>query len=274
MKKYKILDINLDPLTVAEAEENISTLLNCQKEFTVTTVNTEFIIKAQTNPEFKKYLNNFSTLNLADGAGVIWAGKFLSFKELDLPVLREIIIFLQWLGTILLIPTFPRLLKGPIPEKITGSDFVWNLARLAQKENLRIFLLGGKDTVAERAALKLQTDIYGLKLAGVSSFDPAQTEQALEAINRTRPDLLFVAYGCPTQELWLQENLKKTTAKLGIGLGGTFDFLAETRKRAPAWMQHSGLEWLFRLFQEPRRLGRQLTIPHFMYLILLDKLKK
>jgi N-acetylglucosaminyldiphosphoundecaprenol N-acetyl-beta-D-mannosaminyltransferase len=211
-------------------------------------------------------------LNIPDGVGVLWAAWFSSLK-FSKNYASIIPIFLTWLGSILLIPFYPRLFREPLPERIPGSDFIWPIVRLAAEKKYRVFLLGGAPTIAERVALKLQTVIPDLRIAGVHSGGPKESEEIVECINKSRADIVIVAFGAPKQEKWLHKYLPKTYCKIGIGLGGTFDFIAGTRKRAPIFFQKTGLEWLYRLIQEPKRIKRQLAIPILMGKVLAEKIK-
>lgn len=270
----EVLNTKINALRESEVLEKIDRIMHQKKPSLICTVNTEMIIKAKNDDELKNILNSYSSINLADGVGLLWASRFQSLKVPSEPVAKEIIIFLQWLITIIMIPILPKYFKHPIPERIAGSDFIWKIAQFATDNKYKIYLLGGKETIAEKTALKLQTDIYGLKIAGVNSSDPDKTDKIIESIVKSNADILFVAYGVPKQEKWLRENLKKTGVKLGIGVGGSFDFIAGSQKRAPTWMQRTGLEWLFRLITEPMRFKRQLALPYFLYLNLIEKYKK
>ena len=270
-KRIDVLGIPIDTLTLKEAAEKLPIFID-KKASIICTPNVEFIIKAQKDKDFLKILSKKSALNCADGIGPLWAARFQTWPKPKIPVMREVVTILEWLFSIVLIPLWPGLFKNPIPERISGSDFVWTIARFAADNNYKIFLLGGAPTVAERASLSLQTQIYNLRIAGIHSGSPKDTPEIIEAVNKSRADIILVAFGAPKQEKWLAENLSKTTCKIGIGLGGTFDFIAEMKKRAPIWMQRSGLEWLYRLFQEPGRLGRQFSIPKFMFLVLINQL--
>ncbi len=270
-KKTSVLGVKLDAISKNELNDKLDQLSTKKDKAFIFTINSEFIIRAYHDKEFRHILNS-GALNLADGVGPIWAAKFKSFNVSHFPIIREISIIFLWLLSILAIVIYPKFLKKPLPDKISGSDFVWDFAKYAKKNNYKIFLLGGGTTVAERAALKLQTDIYGLKIAGVSSLDPKDSKEIIRQVNKSRANILLVAYGSPKQEYWLKDNLNKTTCQFGAGLGGTFDFLAGVKKRAPKIMQNLGLEWLFRLIYEPKRLKRQLAIPKLMFLMLYRKL--
>lgn len=269
--KIDILGVKIDALRKSELEERFAQIFGSKRKSLVFTPNTEFIMCAQKDEEFKKTLNS-ATINIADGIGLLWAAKYDSLKIPNIPVLKQIIAFLLWLITILSIVFYPKFIKKPIPERISGADFIWPLAQYASKNQLKIFLLGGATTIAERAALKLQTDIYGLNIAGVSSLDPKDRDQIIGFINKSKADILLVAYGAPKQEIWLKNNLKETCAKLGVGVGGTFDFLAGTKKRAPRWIRAIGLEWFYRLILEPKRIKRQFSIPKLGVIMLIKKL--
>jgi N-acetylglucosaminyldiphosphoundecaprenol N-acetyl-beta-D-mannosaminyltransferase len=262
----------IDSLTEQLAAEALPKLMS-KKHSLICTPNVEFIIRAQNDDEFRDILARQSSLNCADGIATLWALRFLTWKSPRIPVIRELVIFLEWILSIILIPILPGLYRYPIPQRLSGSDFIWTIARFAADNNYRVFLLGGAPTVAERASLVLQTQIHNLKVAGVHSGSPKDTPKILEAVNKSHSDILLVAFGAPKQEKWLSENLSKTSCHIGIGLGGTFDFIAEIRRRAPAWMRRSGLEWLYRLAQEPSRIARQMSIPKFLYLVLIKRLR-
>lgn len=267
----KILGISVDTASKTELIASLDEMIIEKKPSLICTPNAEFIIKAQRDEEFAKILNDKSALNLPDGIGLLWASTVLAWKTPQ-NILEKSAFIIRWFFSLFLIPLFPHLLTRVIPEKISGSDFVWDLARFSASKNLRLFLLGGAPTVAERAALTLQTEIIGLRVAGISSGTPAETNKILEAIKKSRADILLVCFGAPKQEKWLAENLVKTGCKIGVGLGGTFDFLAGTRQRAPKFIQKIGLEWLFRLIWEPTRFRRQLAIPELIWRVLMTKI--
>lgn len=273
MPKIRILDIEIDNLKFNQITERLDDFVLRKKPVLICTPNTEFIVAAQEDSYFKEILNKTSNLNLPDGFGLLWAAKFDTFPTMNIVFVREIIIIIEWILSILLIPLVPSFFKNPLKERITGADFTRKIAKFAADNSLRIFLLGGASTVAERTALQLQTEIPDLRISGVHSGKAEESSQIIEAINKSRADILLVAFGAPKQEKWLAENLDKTKCKIGIGVGGSFDFIAGVKKRAPMWMQKSGLEWLYRLVQEPNRIKRQMALPKFLWLVLISKLK-
>ena len=267
------MGVKIDSLTKEEALSSIDEMVLKSRPSLITTPNTEMIIKAQSNDNFRDVLNDKSSLNLPDSYGLLWAGRFQTLWAPKIVVLREIVIFLEWVISIIALPFASKSFHYPVKTKLSGSDFIWDLSKLAAAKKYRVFLFGGESTVAEQAALRLQTEILGLRIGGMMSGDISKTEEVIEAVRRSRSEILLVCLGAPLQEEWLVDNLKRTGAKVGVGLGGTFDFVARVVPRAPEWMQHAGLEWLFRLTIEPKRLARQLALPKFMFLMLIDRLK-
>lgn len=268
-----ILGIKVDNVTRPEAKEYLAALMEKKSSSLITTPNAEYIINAQRDEIFKKILNEESSLNLADSTGILWAAKFLDLKLPKEKWLGVPLALILWLLSFIFLFLFIRVKKSPLPERISGSDFIWDIANFAAENKYKLFLLGGAATVAERTALKLQTDIYGLRVGGVHSGMAENFDEISEAINRSRSDILLVAFGSPKQEKWLSQHLKKTCCKIGIGLGGTFDFIAGKQQRAPKWVSNLGFEWLFRLIQEPHRIKRQMAIPKLMWLVLVEKIK-
>ncbi|OQA04611.1 MAG: putative N-acetylmannosaminyltransferase [bacterium ADurb.Bin400] len=272
MDNIEILGIKLHPVTHEEALLKLKEFSVKEGSYLVCTPNVEFVVKAQKDSEFYDILNNYSALNLVDGVGLLWASRFLAYKSPTKPVFHEIITTIQWILSLSLLPLILKYTEGPIPEKISGSDFILSVCRFAADNKLKVFLLGGAPTVAERTALHLQTDIFNLRIAGVHSGTPKETRQIIDVIKKSKADILLVAFGAPKQEKWLRQNLEKTGCKIGIGLGGSFDFIAGVRKRAPLWVRRAGFEWLYRLIQEPKRFYRQLALPKFALTVLVAKL--
>jgi N-acetylglucosaminyldiphosphoundecaprenol N-acetyl-beta-D-mannosaminyltransferase len=274
ISETNILGIKVNTFSKDEALYKLEQYLDNSGHHIVCTVNSEFIINSLKDTKFKEIINNQSSMNIADSFGILWASWFLS---LNYPqnIFGQVYLIFVWFFSLFLIPFFPNIFKSIIPEKISGSDFIWDISRLAAKKSARVFLYGGEITIAERCALKLQTDISDLRVVGVEKGKPLpDPHQIISKINDSRADILMIAIGSPTQEKWLSEYLPKTCCKIGIGLGGTFDFVSGATPRAPKWMQKSGLEWFFRLIIEPRRIKRQLALPKMFVLVLIKKLHK
>lgn len=181
----------------------------------------------------------------ADGVGVVWAARWLAGRKL---------------------------------EKLTGADWIGRLAAAAAPLGRRWFLLGGKPGVAELAGLRLAEAFPGLQIAGTyyGFFPESETPVVMKRIGAARPDLLFVGLGTPRQELWLSLNRGKIEAPLGWAVGALFDYLAGSERRVPPWMNRLGLEWLFRLWNDPRHKWRRYLLgnPIFIWRVLAQKLSK
>ena len=167
--------------------------------------------------------------------------------------------------------------KKPVKAKISGSDLVPYLCKVAAKKNYSIFIIGGKDGIAEKAADKLRVDIPGINIVGTYAppFGFEKDEEELAKINKmisdVHPDLLITCFGCPKQEKFIYENYQKYDALVSICAGATVDFLAGNVKRAPKWMSDHGLEWLYRFFQEPKRLFKRYFVDDVKILKLVWK---
>jgi N-acetylglucosaminyldiphosphoundecaprenol N-acetyl-beta-D-mannosaminyltransferase len=169
-----------------------------------------------------------------------------------------------------------NLLKESKTDKISGSDFVIELLEKSKKESLSVYILGGAEGVAKKAIEKT----CGSSIINKSAFysspplgfekDQYQNNKIIDEINLKKPDILFVALGAPKQEVWITKNLNDLNVGLAIGVGGSIDFIAGFQKRAPKWMQKIGLEWLFRLLSNPRRLFLRYAITNtfFIYQII------
>jgi N-acetylglucosaminyldiphosphoundecaprenol N-acetyl-beta-D-mannosaminyltransferase len=274
-KKFNILGIPIDAFDKTQSIRFIKQKLNSHQPIFITTVNVEFLYQALNDEAVFSMLKKTS-LNLADGIGVIWAAKYLSLNLPKDKFTRPVVAFIKLILSLLAIIFYPKYLRSEIPERISGSDFIWDLSKLAAEKDLKIFLLGGQPTIPEQAALRLQTEIYNLKVAGTFEGSPKIEEEKKisEIISKKGTDILFVAYGVPAEELWLERNLNKTKAKIAIGVGGTFDFLAGRIKRAPKFFQYIGLEWLWRLTLEPKRIRRHMALPKFIKRVFSYKLRE
>lgn len=152
-----------------------------------------------------------------------------------------------------------RLGSHPLPERVTGADMIFQLAKLAAEKRYRLFLLGGAEGVADAAAKRLVDQLPDLPIAGTYSppfrpLDAMEEEQMIQTIRRSQPDILLVAFGQPKGEIWIADNLKRLNVPLSIQLGASFDFLAGTARRAPRIWQAIGCEWLYRALSDPKRL--------------------
>ena len=245
MNKQKFLNTYVNNCTMQEALNNIDKMIKENKKSYVIAVNVDVIMKIEEDQELKKIIDK-ADMVLADGKPLIWISK---------------------------------LKKEPIKEKISGSDLVPKLCELATDKGYSIFILGGKDGVAEKAKEKLEEKYKKIKIVGTYAppFGFEKNEKELEKINSTingvSPDLLIACLGCPKQEKWIYNNIFKYNAKVSICAGATVDFLAGNVKRAPKWMSTCGLEWFYRFLQEPKRLFKRYFIDDVKIIKLIKKYK-
>ena len=235
-RRLQILGLSVDALTFDDLLERISGWMNESGAHQVCTINPEFIMVAQQDYHFRLVLQR-ADLCVPDGVGLLLAA---------------------------------RLLRDKLPERVTGSDGVPLIAERAAREGWKLFLLGAAEGVAEKAASVLRQRYPGLQIAGTYAGSPAAAEEdaLVERVNASGADILFVAYGAPRQDVWIARNLPRLNVKLAMGVGGSFDFVAGIVPRAPLWMRRSGLEWLYRLYLQPSRIGRMTRLPRFLWAVM------
>jgi N-acetylglucosaminyldiphosphoundecaprenol N-acetyl-beta-D-mannosaminyltransferase len=240
VKSLDILGCRLDPIGTDEATEAILRFARDGAGAQVVTLGTEMVVQAQRDAAFRRIINH-SALSLCDTIGLL---------------------------------TVARRRGATLRERVTGVELLDHLCRRAAQEDLGVFLFGGSDGVAADAAAILEVRFPGLRVAGTrNGFFTAEDEPAIvEQIRASGAALLFVGLGSPRQEVWLANHLAATGCGAGIGVGGSFDVVSGRVKRAPIVWRRLGLEWFYRLAREPRRFRRQLALPYFVWLILLDTL--
>lgn len=255
MEEIDIAGLKINPLKKTRLLETLKERILSGKKTWVTTPYSEFLYHALLNPKDINMLNQ-ADFAVADGIGILWAAKYFSIplkaKKYLLKIQES---FWQALCTLPMILLAPNKIKNQIPEKIVGADLIWDLAKLASENNFSIFLLGGFDNTPELASQALKAKYQNLKISGYSNKNPNE-HSVIEDIKKISPDILFVAYGPIKQERWIANNLQNLPVKLVIGLGGTFDYLAKTKALPPKFIRYGGLEWLWRLFTQPKRFKR------------------
>ncbi|MEX6505867.1 WecB/TagA/CpsF family glycosyltransferase [Jiella sp. M17.18] len=165
--------------------------------------------------------------------------------------------------------------------RVYGPDLMRAISARAAQNHLRHFYFGGVDGVAERLARKLRSLAPELRVVGTFAppfrpMSPEEDDAIVRQINACRPDILWVGLSTPKQERWMHAHRHRLDVPVMIGVGAAFDFLSETKRQAPVWMQRNGLEWLFRLTTEPRRLWRRYftIVPRFIALSIMDGLRR
>ncbi len=225
--KIDVLGVQFDDLTREEAARRGAELLSEDAFHYVVTPNPEFILASEKDEGFRTVLNG-ADLALPDGIGVIYAAKIL--------------------GT-------------PIRERVAGIEFAADMLDRLNETGGRLYLLGAKPGVAEKAGARIVERCPNITLCGTQDGYFRDEEEVLLKVAAARPDLLFVCLGAPKQEKWMARWGRHTGARLAIGLGGALDVFAGDVERAPERWQKLGLEWAYRLKQEPRRAGRMAKLP-------------
>lgn len=240
MSRISFLDIPIDNLSMEETSEIAEKYIRERRHILHTVVNSAKIVAMQKNEELNRSVRNADIIN-ADGQAVVWAS---------------------------------RLFKEPLKERVAGIDLMQKLVAMAHKNNFKIFLLGAREEVVQKVA-----DIYCKKysseiIAGYLNgfFHPEEEEKIAIQIAQSKSDILFVAMPSPKKEIFLYRYSQiLSNIPFIMGVGGSFDVISGLVKRAPVWMQKSGLEWLFRVYQEPRRMWKRYLITNTLFIILVLK---
>ena len=228
--RIDVLGVGFDNLTMEEAVVAGARLMDSPGCHYVVTPNPEIVEVCRENDEARAAVNG-ADLVLPDGVGVVKGAAML--------------------GT-------------PLKEKTPGIEFAAHLMERMAVEGKALYLLGAKPGIAEQAAENLKKQYPGLVVAGTHDGYFQEDAPVVEAIRKSGADVVFVCLGAPKQELWMQKNGQDTGAHLLCGLGGSLDVFAGVVERAPKFWSDHGLEWLYRLCREPRRIGRMMKLPLFL----------
>ena len=246
--EIKVMDVKFNNVSQAESLDLIFEYLKKDKKGYICTPNPEMLLETQKNDEFLNILNS-SLLNIPDGIGILWAAYNIKKHNSKLKALLNLP----------LIAFYPNKFKTVLKERVTGTDLLQKICEKANNTLYKIFLLGAGAGIAEITKEKLLEHSPALNIVGTYEGSPEEKDknEIISRVNNSQADLLFVAFGAPKQEIWIAETLKDLkTVKIAIGVGGAYDFISGKRKRAPLWMQKLGLEWFYRLIQEPTRIKR------------------
>lgn len=248
MEKVKIFGVDIDNTTLDEVVRLLEDHLGHGHELkTIYTPNTEIVMAAKENNSLRDLINK-GDLVIPDGIGLIYGSKIR---------------------------------KKPLRERVTGFDTSMKLLELADENSYSLYLLGCKDGVAKVAAENIEKDYPNVDVVGyhhgffkgshLGLEDEPEEEEIIQEINRLKPDIIFVGLGFPKQETWIEANKQRISGKVIIGNGGVMDILAGNSKRAPDIFIKLGLEWLYRLIQDPARIKRQIVLPKFLLQVIFDK---
>ena len=246
----KLFGVPINRINCQQAIERLDKFVSQRKPCFVVTPDTLAILRARKD---RKYLNITKKANLVtpDGAGILWASATLD---------------------------------NPLIERITGIDLINNICQSAVEKGYRLYLLGSKEGVIEKAVKSLKNKYPGINIVGYHHgyFNQGEGEaqqgeksekEIISEIKQKKPDFLLVGLGVPKQELWISKYKDELGVPVCIGIGGSFDVLSGKIPRAPLWMQNHGMEWIFRLIKEPKRVKRVIALPYFMWLIILGKIE-
>lgn len=244
--RINILGTPIDRVSIAGTLARVQQFIAEGTPRLIITPNVDHVIKARQDAEFKRIYAG-ADLTVPDGVPLLWAAKFLG---------------------------------QPLIERVNGTDLFEALCATAARYAHRIFLLGAAPGVAAQAATNLQLRHSHLQVVGTYSppydffDDAAENKKIVAMIRAARPDLLFVGFGAPKQEKWIQRHQHELNVPVSIGVGASFEYLAQTALRAPKWMQRAGLEWLFRILKHPGRYWKRYVLDALLFfpLILRQKL--
>ncbi len=263
-QRVPVLGIRIDPLTTSGLRRQLRLWLSGSTAHQIVTVNPEFILAAAADNDFRKVLEQ-SDINTADGTGVLWAAEFFRRPTVGIAGLRWFHAAGQAILTLSFSLFSPAAIRKRLPEKISGSEFVWDIVEECQSSGARVFLLGGYGDVPKIVAEKMRARYPKLLIAGTHAGSPDE-HGIVERVNQSGADVLLVAFGPVRQEKWIAGNLQNLRVKLAIGLGGTFDYIAGKKPLAPRFLRQIGLEWAFRLVTQPYRLKRVWNaVPRFIF---------
>lgn len=243
MEKQSLLNTYVNSVNMEETIDAIEKMISDRKKSYIVPINVDVVMQIENDPKLKEIVDK-ADLVLVDGQPLVWIARWH---------------------------------KKPVKAKISGSDLIPELCKVAAKRGYSIFIIGGADGVAEIAKTNLEKQFIGIQIVGTYAppfgfeKDDNELEKINLMINQKKPDILIACLGCPKQEKWIYDNYQKYNANVSICAGATVDFLAGNVKRAPKWMSNHGLEWLFRVTQDPKRLIKRYFIDDVKIISLICK---
>lgn len=243
MQRVRILNGQFDPLTLQQTVDTAFHFLDAGQRGWICTVNVAILMMMRADARLQQFVDR-ALLVVADGQPLVWCA--------------------PWLG-------------GALPERVTGLHLIDAICERAAREGKRVYLLGATKEVVAEAAQRLRTRIVNLHIECADGyFGKDQATTRADNVRSSGAEILFVGMGVPRQEHFLEEQWERMGIRIAVGVGGSFDVLAGLRAGAPRWVEKIGMEWLFRLIQEPRRLFMRylLTNSQFIWLVLRALLKR
>ena len=245
MNRIKILNTVIDNYSTEETLAIVENAIKNKKQIHHTVVNAGKIVAMQSDLQLRKSVNESDLIN-ADGQAVVWAS---------------------------------RILRKPLKERVAGIDLMINLVACAHKNNTKIFFFGAKEEVVKEVVNKYSKAYSPNIIAGYRNgyFKKEEEQEIAKEISKSGASILFVAISSPTKENFLYENKELlSNVNFIMGVGGSFDVVSGKVKRAPLWMQNSGMEWFYRFIQEPKRMWKRYLVGNtkFIFLVLKERLSK
>ena len=245
INQIKNWSVKINPLTISEFIEIIEQNIICRKELIQQTgVNAYTIVSIQHDLSLRNAINKSTLVNI-DGMSVVWALKFLGYKNIT---------------------------------KASCPDIFASLIKLASEKGYRLFFLGTTPEIIDIAMQNLKNEYSALQIAGYHHgyFEIEESEKIAQLIRDSKADMLFLGISSPKKELFSDKYKEYMQVPYTFGVGGVFDILAGITKRAPVWMQKSGLEWLYRFIEEPRRMWKRYLIGNvkFIWYVFKEKMKR
>jgi N-acetylglucosaminyldiphosphoundecaprenol N-acetyl-beta-D-mannosaminyltransferase len=237
--RQTILGCAVDNLSMDQTLDRIGTMIASGRPHQHVVINADKVVKAARDPQLAKIIAACDLVN-PDGMPVVWAS---------------------------------RLLGQPLPERVTGIDLFFALLERAEIHGWRVYFLGATEVVATEVVRRARLQHPALKIAGHRNgyWSSAEEQSVVDDVAQARPDILFVAINSPRKEEFLARHQAAMRVPFAMGVGGTFDVMAGLTRRAPRWMQRSGLEWFYRFLQEPRRMFRRYFIEDMGFFWLLGR---
>lgn len=236
-KRIQLFGLPVDVLNMQQTLNRIETSIDNNQQIHHVVVNAAKIVNAQKDQALRESIVHCDIIN-ADGQAVVWASKILNM---------------------------------PLPERVAGIDLMQNLTELASKKKYRIYFLGSKENVLNKVVEKYSEQFGAEIIAGCQHgyFSKEEEFQVVQEIAKSKPHILFVAMTSPKKEIFLNTYKEYIQAPFIMGVGGSFDVVSGFVKRAPQWMQDFGLEWLYRVYQEPKRMWKRYLFTNTTFILLL-----
>lgn len=243
MEKIRLFDLDFSCVTLTQMINELRKIIESGKKTFIQTVNVDHLILMQEDRNFREITKSADYIT-CDGTPILWVSK---------------------------------LKKRKLPERVTGADLTLEICRKSAVNNFKIFILGAAPQVAEKAKREAKRMYPNVMIKGCYSpeeyelKDEEKNEKICKMINRSGANILLIALGAPKQEKWYWENRGLLKVNVAIGVGAAIDFLAKEKRRAPAWIGKIGLEWLYRLLHEPKRLWKRYLVRDMRFIPLLVK---